>query len=246
MEVFSELYYGIWSQISLLPQIARAAIVLGILFICLWILLVILFPKLIVIIFRILKKICKIFYLLLSDYLLPIFFRKKYIDAANHFSQNMEKITNNINKLIERLKSRKKLHLGKLIIIYGSVLLLIYLPNLLADVISTEYIDIISYASSCYSKLEEQPLKKAKKYAPIFVVQETEFSTQEDETLVEIKIIKDVNFREGPGKSYDSMKVLYEDTIVYFIEKSENGNWYHIKTKDGLEGWIHKDYARTN
>ena len=53
-----------------------------------------------------------------------------------------------------------------------------------------------------------------------------------------------VYFREGPSTSYDYIKILKKDTIVYFIEKSDDEKWFHIKTEDGLEGWVHSKHIK--
>lgn len=241
MEIFSELYYGMWAQLSLLPQIARAAIVLGILLISLWMFLILFLPRLFALVFIVFNKIFKLFYLLFSDYVLPIFLRKKYIYCANSFSRIMEKKSDYINKIILRIKSKRKRHTGKLVIVYVTVLFLIYLPNLSSEIISDDYMDIISYASKKYSEFEEGPMKKAEKYNPIFVSKSKSLD-EEAEKITKLKTNENVNFRVGPGISYNSMDVLHKDTIIYLVGESADADWYKVKTNEGIEGWVHKDY----
>ncbi len=241
MEIFSELYYGMWAQLSLLPQIARAAIVLGILLISFWMFLVLFLPRIFALLFIVFNKIFKLFYLLFSDYVLPIFLRKKYIYCANSFSRIMEKRSDYINNIVLRLRSKRKRHVGKFVILYATVLFLIYLPNLSSEIISDDYTEIISYVSKKYSEFEKNPMQKAEKYNPIFV-SNSKSSDKESEKTAKLKVNENVNFRVGPGISYNSMDVLPKGTIIYMVGENTDSDWCKVKTIEGKEGWVHKDY----
>lgn len=53
-----------------------------------------------------------------------------------------------------------------------------------------------------------------------------------------------INLRSGPGTEHDSLGWLsYPDTLTLLDEKLVNNNWYHVKTADGREGYMYKDYV---
>ncbi len=53
-----------------------------------------------------------------------------------------------------------------------------------------------------------------------------------------------VNFRVGAGTEFESLGWLsYPDTLTLVDTKLHNDVWYHVKTADGREGYIYKDYV---
>lgn len=53
-----------------------------------------------------------------------------------------------------------------------------------------------------------------------------------------------VNFRSGAGTDFDSLGWLsYPDALTLVEDKLINNSWYHIKTADGREGYVYKDYV---
>lgn len=53
-----------------------------------------------------------------------------------------------------------------------------------------------------------------------------------------------VNFRKGAGTEFESLGWLsYPDSLTLLDTKLQNNVWYHVKTADGREGYIHKDYV---
>lgn len=56
-----------------------------------------------------------------------------------------------------------------------------------------------------------------------------------------------VNIRSGAGTSYNVLICARINTTFTFLSMSlYNSNWYHIKLTDGVEGYIHSDYATIN
>lgn len=235
MEYLKVFYYGFWSQISAWPQLLRAALILAIATVFLWIVFILIFPKILRFVFTFVQTVIKGLYLFLSDLVFPVLIKKNYIVLSNKYSNLMEKGFNNLNKL--KCNLRKKLHIGKFILIYLFALLLITMPTLLSSTISSEYLSIISIPYDLYDSFEKERLEISATYSPI-VVEKKE--NDEFSDLDKRIIIQDVNFREGPGMSYNKIMVLYKDTTVYFIDKS--GDWCKVKTEDGIEGWVYIDY----
>ncbi len=53
-----------------------------------------------------------------------------------------------------------------------------------------------------------------------------------------------VNFRKGAGTSFESLGWLsYPDTLTLVEDKLINEAWYHVKTADGTEGYVYKDFV---
>lgn len=53
-----------------------------------------------------------------------------------------------------------------------------------------------------------------------------------------------VNFRKGAGTEFESLGWLnYPDTLTLVDTKLVNEVWYHVKTADGTEGYVYKDYV---
>lgn len=53
-----------------------------------------------------------------------------------------------------------------------------------------------------------------------------------------------VNFRKGAGTEFESLGWLsYPDTLTLVDTKLHNDVWYHVKSSDGREGYIYKDYV---
>ena len=50
-----------------------------------------------------------------------------------------------------------------------------------------------------------------------------------------------LNVRKGAGTSYDKVDTLFEGAAFKVLGSS--GNWYKIKTFDGISGWVSKNYA---
>lgn len=53
----------------------------------------------------------------------------------------------------------------------------------------------------------------------------------------------DVNMRSGAGTSNSIVKTLSYGTVLILVETEPKNNWYHVKTQDGLEGYVYKDYV---
>ncbi len=53
-----------------------------------------------------------------------------------------------------------------------------------------------------------------------------------------------VNLRKGAGTSFESLGwVNYPDKLTLVDTKLHNNSWYHVKTEDGRQGYIYKDYV---
>ena len=46
------------------------------------------------------------------------------------------------------------------------------------------------------------------------------------------------NVRAGPGKDYQALGTIAGDRQILYLGE-RNGRWVHIRTEDGIEGWIY-------
>ncbi len=53
-----------------------------------------------------------------------------------------------------------------------------------------------------------------------------------------------VNIRKGPGLTYDVLKTINKDAKLSIIQVS--GNWYKVKTSEGIIGWVSSSYILMN
>lgn len=59
------------------------------------------------------------------------------------------------------------------------------------------------------------------------------------------KIIKQVNFREGPGVEYKIIGILRQSTQVFVISSNLEGEFYNIiDIESNKEGYVHKSYIK--
>ncbi len=60
-----------------------------------------------------------------------------------------------------------------------------------------------------------------------------------NEKLQQVLVTKSsVNLRVGPGTNYDVRRYVYQDDILDIIAINEDGNWYNVRTKRGVLGWV--------
>jgi len=50
------------------------------------------------------------------------------------------------------------------------------------------------------------------------------------------------NLREGPGAEYDVVATLDHGTVV--VQLQERDDWYRVKAKSGVAGWVHSSVVR--
>lgn len=52
-----------------------------------------------------------------------------------------------------------------------------------------------------------------------------------------------VNLRSGAGTSFEILATLNNGDVLTLVETDPENNWYHVKTKDGVEGYVYSDYV---
>lgn len=243
-----DLYYAAWANLSALPMCARAAIVLAILVVFAWVMIRPLLFKLLWLLVRAAAGLIKLLCLIAGKILSitaqrrPEQYAARYNRMVNLAGGCNERLLN----LSNRLGSKQNFHPGRMLLLYGALILLIGLPSLLEPVISKEYIPYFSFASDLYQQLEAPALTAAAAYDPLIkndgAAMKDPVSGEEPPQEVWLSL-SDVgkggsNIRTGPGTDNQALCVIEGDTQVLYLEE-RSGRWVHIRTVDGVEGWIH-------
>lgn len=249
MTEIRNLYYAVWANLSVFPMVARAAIVLAAAVVLVWVIARPLFFKLLWLLLQLASLLVK-FICLLGGKLLGITSRKspeQYAARYNRMAGLMGQCNERLLKWSERLLRKHKFHLGRMILLYGVLMLLIALPNLLEPVISEEYLPYFSAVSNLYQRIEAPALRTSAAYSPLF---SSKYDEAEQDQNTEEEPAPGVwlslsergkngsNLRAGPGKDNPVLDTLNGDVqILYLGERS--GRWVHVCTEGGTEGWIH-------
>ena len=106
-------------------------------------------------------------------------------------------------------------------------------------------VGFVSPAQSLYAWIEKPALDKAWHYYPQF-----DFSTHtasmeepqdENASLTRLTLTEQgrngSNIRSGPGMEYDSVAIVAEDDVIYWLgDRFER--WIHVQLDNGEDGWI--------
>jgi len=249
MNVVRNLYYAIWANLSTFSVIVRAAVVLAAVIVLVWVIGRPLFFKLLALLLRLgglfVKLIC-----LLGGKLLGVTAKKSpelYAARYNRLADLTGRCNERLLKWSERLSGKRKFHPGRMLLLYGILMLLIVLPNLLESVVSKEYLPYFSVVSDLYQKMETPALEAAAAYSPLFSSSHgdtAEESDPEENLTPEVWLSlseqgrNGSNLRAGPGKKNSILDVVEGDEQVLYLDE-RSGRWVHVRTEDGVEGWIH-------
>lgn len=249
MTMIRDLYYAAWANLSAFSVTIRAAIVLAVLVSFVWVIARPLFFKLLLLLLKLTSLLTKLVCFICGK-ILGITFRKspeQYAARYNRMADLTGRCNERLLKWSENLAGKHKFHLGRMLLLYGVLMLLIGLPTLLEPVVSEEYILYFSFASDLYQRAETPALEAAAVYSPLFssegdsIVEEPD---SEEDLVPEIwlslseKGINGSNVRAGPGENNKVLCTVEGNTQVLYLDE-RNGRWVYIRTEDGVEGWIH-------
>lgn len=249
MTVIRDLYYAAWANLSQLPMIGRAAIVLAVPVVFIWMAARPLLRKLLVLLLQLSSLFVK-FICLIGGRILGITAKRspeRYAARYNRMVDLMGRCNERLLTWSARLKNKHQFHPERMLLLYGVLMALVSLPALLKPIIAEEYLPYFSLASNLYQKIEAPALKAAAPYSPLFSSKETGDTEELDpadalpsETWLTLseRGWNGSNVRAGPGKDQRSLGVIMGDTPILYLGERD-GRWVHIQTEDGMEGWIH-------
>lgn len=249
MTTIRNLYYAVWANLSAFSVTVRAAIVLAAAVVLVWVIARPLFFKLFLLLLRLASLLVKLI-CLLGGKLLGITARKspeQYAARYNRLADLMSRCDKRLLKWSERLSMKQKFHLGRMLLLYGVLLLLVALPDLLEPMISEEYLPYFSVVSNLYQRIEAPVLETSAAYSPLFSskheVPEEDLAPAEDPVSEVWLPLSEQgrngsNLRAGPGMDNPVLDILNGDIQVLYLDE-RSGRWVHVRTTDGTEGWIH-------
>ena len=249
MTMIRNLYYAMWANLSMFSLATRAAIVLAALVVLLWLIVRPLLFRILVLLLRLAALLVKLT-CLLGGKLLGITAKRSpgfYAACYNRLVGLLGRCNERLLKWSEQLGGKRKLCLGWMLLLYGILMLLVTLPHLLESVISEEYLPYFSAVSILYQRIEAPALETAAAYSPLFSVDydvTVEESAFDEEPAPEVWLSLSTqgrngsNLRAGPDKKEGVLTVVVGDTQVLYLNE-RNGRWVHVRTEDGLEGWIY-------
>lgn len=243
------LYYGIWATMIQWPVILRAAVVMGVCFLVFWLFM----PLIFLAASWVLKGfdlILKFIYTILCfaiQLLYHLGLNRLVVAVTNRLSSVMQILSSVILQAAEGLRRGKRPGKRTCLLIYGILLALIALPDLLGGVISKPYRKTVGFAQNIYLDLEKDTVEKAKEYDPIIKKKKSrkdrkekaaEKETEKGEVWLSLtgEGVSGANIRSGNGKNYESVDIVRgEDRLLYL---GKEGEWIHVRTEEGVEGWI--------
>lgn len=244
-----DVYYAIWANLSMLPLIVRAALVLAVVVLFVWLLVRLALFRLLALLLRAAGTLVKLL-CLLGQKLLGLIMRgssERYGACYNRLAGLTGKWNERLLHWSKRMSGKHKSHLGHVFFAYVILIFLIGLPNLLGSVISEEYISYFSAAADLYQRLEAPALERAASYSPLFAIShggsaENPPSGETPGSEVWLPLSErgqgGSNLRAGPGKENQVVDTISGDEQVLYLYEQSNG-WIHVCTADGIEGWIY-------
>lgn len=245
-----DLYYGLWAQMLPWPVFKRAVLILGIASVIFYIIFMPFFMKILSVVLRLLNGILKGIYcgvIAMAEGGMKKKSQVERVAVLNRISGKAEEISQGIAALSDKAKKKKRISLLKMVLIYGSLILLIGLPDFMSDKIEGRYLPAVSSVSRLYQKLEQGILVKAAYYPPLFRDKEAETmsipqTTEAEEMSQELWLSlspkgKDgANMREAASVQSKKVKVLSGDDQVLYLGRE--GNWARIRLVTGEEGFV--------
>lgn len=249
------IIYGFWAQIADRPMTARAALIMGFAFLGGFIVLQFFYPRIFCIPLKILDTLWKGGYWMLTGFLKHIWSGDKYFQGAaklNRISEISENFSVKLCRLREKISGLRKVSLWRMLLLYGMLIFLIGLPDMLRDKVSDEYLHYFSTVSDWYRNWEMRYLKAAEGYAPLFKDSKTTAAETMDapgweedtEAVLEQPILLTLskkgwngsNIRRDASTKSGIIVSVSGDIQLTYVEQ-RNG-WVHVVLSDGTEGWI--------
>lgn len=252
------IYYGIWSGMKEWPIVGRAAIVICILLLVIYIF----FPfikKMIGVAIKGSKCIVTLAFIGILC-IVELISRKDTqvirAERCNKISDKAYKVCNQLQLFSESVATGKRASFGIFIVIYIVCLVLIGLPDMVKNFVNEEYLPAFSFVANGYQTLERKTLETASTYPPLFkdvkkeeqeedsnVNEENESGEEADKeiwlTLSE-KGKNGANIRELPTKDSKAIMAIAGEEKVLYLNDQEDG-WVYVQLEDGKNGWI-RDY----
>lgn len=245
----SKLYLGFWKNLSYLESTERAAIVLALKPVRLFIILLML-----LLLRRILVKL--------------IFWIINTIHELISSGKSFEARATSINRIAERYETvdakvnnmhTQRWIVGILLIITAyylvHVAVIIYAPQI-SDATDQTYLgSFLSSKAEKYQKYEADMLQKADDYQPLIPVDSQDVKQQEESETPKTEEAKDIwlslskkgkkgtNVKKKPSKKSKKIASVSGKDKVLFLARNKDG-WIKVQLKNGKKGWINEVFLK--
>ncbi len=251
-----DLYYALWATMLGWPLLLRAAVVIGILFAMIYLLLPLLF-HIVSWLFRLFDLIVKILYYILC-LIIQLFYHlglhKWVVKTTNRLSLGMQKLSKGLLGGASKIRKRRRFRIVPYVICYLLCIGLIGLPDMAKGILYRTYLDKISVFRELYQDMERKTIETAKDYEPLFQVPEKpqkdkkknkkkdrKSDTNDQQIWLSLtgEGVSGANIRAGKGTEYESIAVVKGDDKLLYLDAGKA--WVHVRTEEGVEGWIRKN-----
>lgn len=258
MTMLNDVYYAAWASLSVLSVTERAAVVLAVAVLFVWLIARPILFKLLALLCRMGAGFVKAAFVI-NGKIIGLTAKRtpeRYAAAYNGMADFSERCYNRMLERSAKLAARHKFHFFRMVIVYGILILLIALPDFVGKVVSEEYLPYFSGVSNLYQKIEGTILEKSRAYPPLFPGSYN--TVEEDLTFEEVEPDEDepeedapeevwlslseigrygANVRAAPGANNRIVATLANDDKVLYLNEQSKG-WVYIRTTGGIEGWI--------
>lgn len=245
----TELYLGLWKNLSYLEPIERAAIVLALKPICIFVVL------LLMLLLR--SALVNLFFMIFNKIHEVIPSRKSFearAASSNRISEHYETIHGKVNAIHTK---RWVVKILIVVIVYYliRVAVVAYAPEIAKTGDQTYFGSFIISEAEKYQKYETEMLQKANGYQPLIPVDSQAVKKAEQskhsETRHEKKVWlslskkgrKGVSVKKKPSKKAKKVAYVSGKNKVRFLSKNKKG-WVRVQLKNGKKGWIKQMFLK--
>lgn len=254
-----DLYYGFWAQISGWEMAGRAAFIIGIIFIVIYLIFMPVLMKLFFFVLRGIDLLIKVLYCVINWGVELAMSNKNQAAKAetlNKVSGTMETCSTRICEKSKKIWGKKRISFLKFFICYCVIILAIILPEYMKNRVDERYMPYLLVVSDAYHNIEKYPLEKARHYPPLFkesknadraasagAAQESEEdlskSSEQEYLSLSKSGLNGSNVREKPDTRSKVIVTVSGDIKLSYLGRQEN--WIWIRLEDGTEGWINQN-----
>ncbi len=245
-----ELHYGFWAQMRGWPVAGRAALVIALAFIVIYIFLMPLLLKLIFWLARLVDLVIKgVYWGIVSFAEIALSGRSQTERSSmlNRISGIAEALSSRVWGFSKKAAKKKRISYRSFILLYFVLISAIALPEMLRSIVNENYMPAFSVVNNGYRSLEQGILEKAEDYPPLFKKKERKAEVKEDKNDLpseEEKIMLSLS-KEGRGGSNIRAEASAKSSIILTVSGDakmlylqQESSWVYVRLEDGREGWI--------
>lgn len=244
-----KLYYALWANLRELPLLGRAAIVIGVAVLLLWLVARPMAARILSWLLRVVDWLLQKMFVLWDRLISSSTAQSDPDRYAQRFNRGAERCKKQSQWLSARaagLAGLRKPRLGWMVGLYAAALILIALPDILAPAVAKAYLPYFSFASDLYQSLEAPVLEAAAAYEPLIDMPEQAEPSENLPAEIWLSLSEEgwrgTNVRAEPGNHEKILTTISGDIQIQYLRDQDgqkNEGWVYIRLPDGTEGWIY-------